>query len=142
VTEEVDSENRGSVYDAGVVQLLERGKIEGRVSRNFTSNSFGGLDRRDQLKVNYSENISALWRYAIKARIEDISSKNTGSDLSRNLFFFESIAYYSITRNWDVNASYRYVQRKYKSDTSDDRAPHSNRIYVGLTYNFPSLSTF
>ena len=121
---------------------METGKIEGRVSRNFTSNSFGGINRTDQLKLKYSENISALWRYAINARIEDISSKNTGGDLSRNVFFFESIAYYSITRNWDVNASYRYVQRKYKSDTSDDRAPHSNRIYVGLTYNFPSLSTF
>ncbi len=142
VPQEVDFENRGSVYDAGITRLLERGKIDARVSRNFTSNSFGGLDRRDQLKLNYSENISTLWRYAIKARIEDISSENTGGDLSRKIFFFESVAYYSISRNWNVNASYRYILRRYKSDTSDNRAPHSNRIYVGLTYNFPSLSTF
>ena len=143
VTQAIDSERRGSVYDAGITQLLESGQIGGRVSRNFNSNSFGGLDRTDQLKLNYSKHISELWRYVINARIEDISSSNTGTgSLSRKLFFFESIAYYSISRNWNAIASYRYVIRRYNSDTSDDRAPHSNRIYVGLTYNFPSLSTF
>ena len=60
----------------------------------------------------------------------------------RDVLFFETVAYYTINRNWNFNASYRYVQRKFKSDVSDDRAPHSNRIYLGLTYNFPSLSTF
>ena len=143
VTQAVDSERRGSVYDAGIIQLLESGQIGGRVSRNFNSNSFGGLDRTDRLSLNYLKNISELWRYVINARIDDINSSNTGTgSLSRKLFFFESIAYYSISRNWNVNASYRYVLRRFNSDTSEDRAPHSNRIYVGLTYNFPSLSTF
>ena len=142
VTQEIDSKRRGSVYNVGLTQLLESGEITGRIGRNFNSNSFGGLDRTDQLTVNYLKKLSELWRYAINGRIDDISSKNTGGDLSRKVFFFESVAYYSISKNWNVNASYRYVLRRFNSDTSDDRAPHSNRIYVGLTYNFPSLSTF
>ena len=143
VTQEVDFKNRGSVYDVGITRLLESGKIGGRVSRNITSNSFGGLDRVDRLSLNYSKDVSSLWRYTINANLDDVISKsNSASDLSRNLFFFESVAYYSISRSWNVNASYRYALRRFKSDTSDNRAPHSNRIYIGLTYNFPSLSTF
>ena len=77
--------------------------------------------------------------YYKRQRLDDITSKNTGTSLSRNVFIFESIVYYSISRDWNVNASYRYIARRFKSDTSEDRAPHSNRIYVGLTYNFPLI---
>ena len=88
------------------------------------------------------KNLSPLWRYTLRGSFSDISSKNTGGDLSRNVFIFDSTVYYSITQDWNVNASYSYRARRYESDTSEDRAPHSNRVYVGLTYNFPPLSTF
>lgn len=142
-TQEIDAKNRGLVLDAGIKKLLERGSIEGRLSRDNTTDSFGGLNQVDRLKINYIEKLSSLWRYSVSARIEDITSisvNNRSSD--RDLLFFDTVVFYSISSKWDANASYRYVQRKYKSDTSDNRAPHSNRIYVGLTYNFPSLSTF
>ncbi len=143
VTQEIDYENRGSVYDAGITQLLESGTIGGRISRNITSNSFGGLDRSDQLTVNYLKKVSSLWRYTIKGSISDITSRNTGEkSLSRNLFIFNSTVYYSFSQDWNVNASYSYRARRFESDSSEDRAPHSNRVYVGLSYNFPSLSTF
>ena len=143
ITQKVDANDRGLVYDAGINQLLASGKLSARVSRNNTTNSFGGLDEIDQLIIRYSGKLSERWRYNISGRYEDITS--IGSDsrrTDRELFFFESIAYYSFSENWDVNASYRYVTRKFASDNSDDRAPHSNRIYAGITYNFPSLSTF
>ena len=142
-TQEVDFENRGFVLDAGIKQLLERGEITGRISRNNVTNSFGGLDRVNQLRFNFSDKISSLWRYALGARIEDITSISSGTRTTdRDVLFFDAIIYYSITEKWKANASYRYIQRKFKSDTSDDRAPHSNRVYIGLTYNFPTLSTF
>ena len=143
LTQEIDSKSRGLVYDAGITQLLESGQIEGRLSRNDTTDSFGGLNEVNRLTINYTDKISELWRYRINGRFEDITAVGASSRRNdRDLFFFESVAYYSISKNWGVNASYRYVLRKYKSDTSNNRAPHSNRIYVGLTYNFPSLSTF
>jgi len=142
-TQQVDFSDRGFVLDAGITQLLESGSIKGRLSRDNTTNSFGGLDQVDRLKITYAEKLSALWRYDISARVEDITSlsQNT-TGIDRDLFFFESKVFYSITEKWSANASYRYIARKFKSDASDNRAPHSNRIYVGLTYNFPSLSTF
>jgi len=142
-TQEIDFNDRGFVLDAGITQQLETGSIKGRLSRDNTTNSFGGLDQVDWLKVTYTEKLSALWRYDISARIEDVTSlSDNAGTIDRDLFFFESRVFYSITPKWSVNASYRYIARKFKSDTSESRAPHSNRIYAGLTYNFPSLSTF
>lgn len=141
-TQEIDYETRGSAYNAGITKLLESGEIAGRISRNYTSNSFGGVDRSDRLSFNFLEKLTSLWRYTMSASFDDIVSKNSGSsDLSRNLFIFQAKVYYTISKNWDANASYRYVLRKYKDDTSDT-SPHSNKIYLGLSYNFPSLSTF
>ncbi len=143
VTQEVDAQNRGLVLDAGITQQLESGNIEGRISRDNRTNSFGGLDEVNRFKINYGYKMSELWRYDISARIENITSISAGSRTTdRDVLFFESKVFYSISSKWNVNASYRYAQRKFKSGASDTRAPHSNRIYVGMAYNFPSLSTF
>jgi len=142
-TLESDSNNRGLVLDAGIKQLFESGSISGRISRSDTTNSFGGLNQVDKLVFLYDEQLSSLWRYDVNVRFEDItaiSANNGGAD--RDVFVFSTIVSYSIAPKWSANASYRYIARRFKSDTSDDRAPHSNRIYVGMTYNFPSLSTF
>ena len=143
ITQEIDFSDRGLVYDAGIRQLFETGQIESRISQDNTTDSFGGLNKVNRFTVNYTDKLSELWRYRVNGRFEDITAISTSSSRNdRKLFFFESITHYSISRNWDVNASYRYILRRFNSDTSEDRAPHSNRIYVGLTYNFPSLSTF
>lgn len=142
-TQEIDSKDRGFVLDVGVTKIFETGQFGGRLSRDNTTNSFGGLDQVDKLTMNYEQKLSPLWRYLVRARIEDITSISSGTRATdRDILFFESKVFYSISEKWRVNASYRYVQRKFKSNTSDSRAPHSNRIYLGLTYNFPSLSTF
>ncbi len=143
VTQEIDFETRSSVYNAGLSKVLETGTIGGVISRNFSSNSFGGIDRVDRLVMNYADDLSSLWHYDVDFRFDDITSKSSSaSSLSRNLFFFESRLYYSITEDWTAKVSYRYVLRKFKSDASDNKAPHSNRVYVELRYNSPSLSTF
>ena len=143
ITQEIDSTNRGLVLDAGVKQLLESGQMTGRISRDNTANSFGGLDQVDRFKINYSNKLSALWRYRISGRFEDFTSISSGSrNTDRRVFFFDTAAYYSIGRRWNVSASYTYALRRFKSDNNDTRAPRSNKIYVGVTYNFPSLSTF
>lgn len=139
----VDAEDRGFVLDAGITKKFERRSIEGRISRDNTTNSFGGLDQADKIKINYRETISELWRYDVAVRIEDITSiSTTTSSADRDVLFVEARTYYSITEKWNMNASYRYVRRKFKSAGGSSSAPESNRLYVGLTYNFPSLSTF
>lgn len=143
ISQEIDSNNRGLVFDAGIKQILETGKFEGRISRSDRTNSFGGLDVVNAINIIYTDKLTQLWRYIISSRYEDIKSVSTSTNRTdRETFYLNSVVYYSINRNWDISASYRYTARKFSSDTSNNRAPHSNRIYFGLTYNFPSLSTY
>ena len=139
-TQEIDYTDRGLLLNASVKLKLESGKIELKLIRDNTTNSFGGLDQIDKLKLHYNENLSSLWKYGISAGYEDIISISSNTRTSdRNILFFETKAFYSISKNWDINASYRYTERKFKNNGN---APHSNRVYMGLSYNFPSLTTF
>jgi hypothetical protein len=121
---------------------METGSYSGRISRDNVTNSFGGLNVVDTVRFNYQRWLSPLWRYNIGARYENIEGVAVERETDREVLFFEPKIFYTIDRHWTASASYRYIQRKFKSDTSDDRAPHSNRIYVGMTYNFPDISTF
>ncbi len=145
LTQDVSSNNRGFVLDAGIKQQLESGQIEARLSRDNTTNSFGGLNQVDTIKLNYNHQLSALWRYQIRGRYEDVTAIGTGTRITdRKVLFFDTVMSYSLNRNWSVNGSYRYVQRKF-ADTgvnTGGKVPVSNRIYLGMTYNFPTFSTF
>jgi len=142
-TQEIDFTDRGFVLNTGITKLFETCEISSRLSRNNSTNSSGGLNQIDRFTIEYAEKLSQIWKYSISTRLEDVTSlsANAGSS-DRTVLFLESKINYSITRKWSANASYNYAQRRFKSDTSESRAPHSNRVYVGLIYNFPSLSTF
>ena len=59
-TQEIDAKNRGLVLDAGVMRLLERGSLDGRISRDNTTDSFGGLNQVDRLTIKYNEKLFLL----------------------------------------------------------------------------------
>ena len=141
--QEIDAENRGLVLNAGITQLLEKGSVNGRISRDNTTNSFGGLDEINKFEVSHINKLSALWRYNVNGSYSEVTSiSSSSSTIDRNILSLEAVASYSINANWRFSASYRYLQRRFKSDTSGNKAPHSNRVFVSLTYNLPSLSTF
>jgi len=143
ITQEIDSKNRGLVLDAGVMQSFENGQMSGRLSRNNTANSFGGLDQVDRFKINYTDNMSALWRYKVSGRFENYTSISSGSrNTDRKVLFFDVATHYSMSRNWNMNVSYTFARRQFKNNLNGSEASRSNRIYAGVTYNFPSLSTF
>jgi len=138
-----DFSDKGYVLDAGFTRKMETGSFSGGISRDNVTNSFGGLNVVDTLRFGIKQNLTALWRYNIDARYEKIdAASGVTRSTDREVLFFEPRIFYTIDRHWTANASYRYIQRKFKSDTSDDRAPHSNRIFIGMTYNFPDISTF
>lgn len=143
LTEVVNFTDRGYVLDAGFERRMETGAFTGGVSRNFVPNSFGGLNLVDTLQFNYQRKLSSLWRCNINTRYENIEAESIiERSTDREVLFFEPRIFYTIDQHWTAIASYRYIQRKFRSDTSDDRAPHSNRIYIGISYNFPDISTF
>ena len=143
IPQEINIKTRGSTLNLGVKQLLEAGSVGGLVSRNTTTNSFGGLNETDKIVINYDERLSSLWRYAISASYENttsVSASTTSTD--REVLFLEARANYSLTQDWNMSLSYRYSQRKFKNVSSSGDTPDSNRLQLGLTYNLPPLSTF
>ncbi len=141
--QEINVKTRGSTLNLGVKQLLEVGSISGRISRNTTTNSFGGLNETDKIVINYDERLSSLWRYAISASYENTTSVSASTaSTDREVLFLEAKTNYSITQEWNMNLSYRYSQRKFKNISNAGDAPGSNRLQIGLTYNLPPLSTF
>ncbi|MGB5604364.1 MAG: hypothetical protein WBO14_18225, partial [Gammaproteobacteria bacterium] len=134
--------NNGYVLDAGFTRQLETGEFSGRISRENVPNAFGGLNEVDRLSFSLAQRMTARWRYAIGVRYEDIDGiADLTRSTDREILFFEPNVFYEINRQWTASASYRYIQRQFKDDISDS-APHSNRIFIGITYNFPDISTF
>jgi hypothetical protein len=143
LTEEIDFSDKGYVLDAGLQRKFETGSFSAGISRDNVTNSQGGLNEVNTLRFRFSQKVTSLWKYDFHARYQDINAVSSVTRTSdREVFIIEPRVFYSLSRDWTANASYRYAARKFRSDTSDDRAPHSNRIYLGLTYNFPDISTF
>lgn len=144
ITREIDASDRGFVLDAGFRQDHETGAFTGSITRDNTTNSYGGLNEVDSFKLGYNSWVTDLLRYSLIGRYKDYSAVSSGlRDTDRKALFLEGILNYSLSRDWRFNASYRYVQRRFKNnDSSGSKAPYSNRVYVSLTYNFPDLSTF
>ena len=143
VPQEMNTKTRGNVFNFGVTQSLETGSFGARISRNTTTNSFGGVDERDKFLINHDEKFSSLWRYSTAVSYEDITSVSVATtSTDREVLFLEARAYYALTRNWKVSMSYRYSQRKFKNLSSGESTADSNRLHLGLAYNLPTLSTF
>ena len=142
LTQETDFSDNGYVLDASAGRKSETSSFSVRISRDNVPNSFGGLNVVDTLAFSFGQRLTELWRYTIDARYEEIDAVAAQTrSTDREVLFFEPRIFYTIGRNWIVNASYRYIQRRFKTDTSDT-APHSNRIYIGMTYNLQDISTF
>lgn len=131
----------GLVYDATFTRDLERGDFGVTFSRNNATNSFGGLNEVSSLKLAYQYQISDLWRQVILIRYENVNSVSSGVSVTdRSMLLFEIRLIRQVDRQWSINASYRYAARQFDTLVAADAS--SNRLFLGLTYNFPDVSTF
>ena len=131
------------MINAGIGKKYETSALVARVSRDNTTNSFGGLNQVDRYVVGYNEKLSSLWRYRMGTSFSDITGISAGTQgTDRQVYDFQTAVFYSFYKNWRLSASYSYLVRRFKSDVSDTRAPSSNKVYIGLTYNFLPYSTF
>lgn len=137
-----DFSNTGLVLDAGFEKKWLASSLDGQISRDVATSSFGSLDEQDSINLAFRQAITQTWRYSISTRYEKSKSVNTGDQFAdREIFSLEPTITHSLDRNWSMNASYRYMRRKF--DTGGNDQPFdSYRVFVGIIYNFPSISTF
>ncbi len=141
--QEVDVKNRGLVMNAAVEKRFELGSLNASLSRSDSSNSFGGLNQVDSFKLDYETKFASLWHYSIGTRFDRIESITSNASISdRDFLYFVTAVSYNISSNWNADVSYTYAQRQLNGDLNSNDKNHSNRVFMGLTYNFPALSTF
>jgi hypothetical protein len=139
----VSDQSNGFVLDAGITKKFLTSSLLVAASRNDVANSLGGLNEVNAIQFNYSNNITQSWQYHLSARYEKTDAVSAiALATNRETMFLEQRLYHRIDRDWAVNAGYRYVQRKFDSDVLNNETPHSNMVYVSMTYNFPAISTF
>jgi hypothetical protein len=142
LTQESDSNNSGLVMNTGFELKTETGIVSGRLSRDNVTNSYGGVNEIDKLSLAYNQKLSDRWGYALEGRYTETKSVISSTSFSdRNLLSITTKVNYSLARNWKLSASWRYLKRELISLNQTD-TPDSSRIYIGMTYSFPDVSTF
>ncbi len=136
-----ESASQGVVYNAGITRKLLTGDLSFVLKRTDTTNSFGGLSVSDEARLEWKQNWSERWRTRFSLRYRDLTSVNSGTrNTDRTSTSAELRVDHALDRHWNINASYRYIQRKF--DVVSVGTPSSNRLYFGMTYNFRDISTF
>lgn len=136
-----DFVSSGVVLDARISRQLQTGEAFFLLSRSNTTNSFGGLNEVSTAKLSYTEKWSELWRHTLSIRYEEVSAVSSAiRSTDRTALFLEARLTRHFSRRWNMNVSYRYVTRMFATGLASNA--DSNRLFLGLTYNFPDISTF
>lgn len=133
-----------SKEDGTVVNLSYSSKSE-TTSHNFVGgrtvipSSFGGA--QEKRNATYQFSISNTERFSTKLRIdvtetETISGVDSSNDRTR--YRFEPSINYRLTKNWNMNVIYRYIEQNI-SNSDEDSA--SNAIFVNFYLHWPRLTT-
>ncbi|MCK4706584.1 MAG: hypothetical protein KAT90_13985, partial [Gammaproteobacteria bacterium] len=142
LTQESDFNDSGFVLDAGFDLKTESGTLTGRLSRDNVTSSYGGVNEVDELTLGYKRRLSDRWSLGLDGKYEKTEAAVSGASFTdRNTLSVNTNIYYSLARNWKITASWRYLNREFVTQTQT-AVPTSNRLYIGMAYNFSELSTF
>jgi len=142
LTQETDINNTGLVLDAGFELKTERGEATGRLSRDNQANSYGGVNEVDKLSMTYNQRLSDLWGYTLSGQYSETKSILSGTSFAdRSMLYIDASVNHSFSRNWNLKASWIYLEREFVSLDQGD-VPSSHRLKIGMTYNFSEVSTF
>ncbi|MCW8923422.1 MAG: hypothetical protein OQK69_07305 [Gammaproteobacteria bacterium] len=138
----VDSNDTGFVFDVGV----DVGWLTARASKSTSTDSFGRVNDTDEIDLYFRYQMTELVRLVFRANYSDIEqlgdSISVGS-YDRTIAFYEPILKVRLAKNLNVIASYRYTVDDYvDTQTSNSSSQDSNILYVGVSYDFPSLPVF
>lgn len=140
---EENTKDDGFVVNMGLSKIIERGSVVLNLSRDNSESSTGGLSEVDSVLLGINMKLTPLWSYS--ASLEAYKSTAISANVSladhQTLAFKPSVVY-SFDHGWRATISYVYVSRKFLNNASNVSTPHSNALTFGITYNFPSISTF
>ncbi|MCU0934882.1 MAG: autotransporter outer membrane beta-barrel domain-containing protein [Gammaproteobacteria bacterium] len=130
-----DATNYGTLINVGLSQRLEQTEWEVSASRSLQPTGDGVLVRRDELKVDVSQDFGPLTtgRLAVLAFHDqrDQEQARAGNRADRRYARVETGLSYRLARHWTLSGEYRYRYQKYQE--AEDSA-ESNGLWVTLSY--------
>jgi len=142
LTQESGFNDSGFVVDAGFELKTELGALTGKLSRDNVTSSYGGVNEVDTLRLGYNKRLSDRWGFGLDGKYEKTEAIITSTSFTdRNSLMINTRIDYSLDRDWKITASWRYLEREFITQNQTD-VPTSNKLYIGMTYNFSELSTF
>lgn len=129
----VDAEDRSMVYEVGV----NAGWISGNLKRSHRSNSTGSLSQVDAAHIVLKSQFTSLLRLTVNTRYQDISAVEVATTRDREITSISPKLTFAFSRSLDAYLQYKYIKVEY--DIASISGYNSSTIYVGMTYDFPSL---
>ena len=135
VLTEEKSSSTGSVY----ATTVDAGWVTVNASRDTVSNSYGGLSQIEKVNAKFRLQVTQLLGLTFTLDRERIDELNENiADNSRVNTSVVPALILTLAHNVKVRANWTHTAQEY--DTSDRvGTARMNRLYVSVTYNFPSI---
>lgn len=139
IIEDVPGEDTGTVTDLSYTKKSERVTHSLSGGRTVIPSSFGSA--QEQLNFSYQfymKNTERLTTNLIldASQTETLSGVDSSNDRTR--YRFEPEIRYKLTKNWNLNFTYRYIDQNI---TNSDEDSTSNAVFINLYLSWPKLAT-
>jgi len=141
VLENVKNKDDGTVVNLSYSSETERSSHRLNGGRTVVPSSFGGAQEVRDASYQFSlKNTERLTTKLILSASESSTISGTASSFSndRTRYRVEPSVSYRLTKNWNLQFIYRYIQQDF-SDSSRDST--SNAVYINLYLHWPRLAT-
>lgn len=136
----IRAESNGIIFNLNwKMSMTERLTQEVNLNRSNVSDSFGGLNEVDTLKLDYKYRVSELSDFTTTIILEDVSSLTAGLAFTDRTTSTLTLKWkQSLTRSLESNLSYNYSSRDFANQLGV-RGIESHTIFAGISYKFSRL---
>jgi opacity protein-like surface antigen len=131
------TESRLATYNASLSKRYELGSVSAFISNSHKPSSNGSLNESSQMGVSINHMLSS--KLNMEAGIKGVSSKSESTTVSvgRKYYDLNMGLSWRLTRQWHLDADYRYRQQK--NDTATASA-ESNKVAISLRYSWLKMA--
>lgn len=135
----VDTSESGLFFQADGERRFQRARLSGKLSRDVRPSGSGTEVEVDQAALAYEHQIRAsrFWATLTGDALRTRALSGDPSAIDRNYYQIAPGLRFRVTRNLDIEASYRHTRQSY--ETALDAATNDS-VYLTLTYRPPRMT--
>lgn len=129
----VDESSSGVILRASLTRDLEAGRISLRAGRDVRPSGVGEVVETDRVEANFARDLTPRLTFVMSGTAFKLRSvrDDGGGSADRDYFRIQPGLRYALTRNMEVEASYRY---RWQDRETDPGSAESNSVMLRLRY--------